>query len=516
MNNQYILLWKRMLLGISMSIIGGLALVFAFPPYEIWPLVFIGYIPVLVAQYRVLPPKFSSLATAIGTAVWLQGYLGPVFAPVGTFMVYLPLIAGGISFLTDSGLATFHKKTGYRWFVISGITSWAGSEMIRLFIPIAGTWAFIAYPLYRQTWLIQPVSIFGIIGMGMLIMMVNHVITLLILKWIDHRWVLSDAPLLKAIFLRRWVLSGGVILMVWIMLSLVLFIIPLNTSKVTVAAIQPQASPINSANEGQDELVAKLHNDMMEQTRKAASAGARFIVWPEASFLWDPQVEDRLNVVGLSQETNSFLALGYILILEQGFRNEATIIDPQGRFLGVFGKDHPVVFGGETSISRGTYPVYQTSIGTLGTIICYDLDYTDTARKLVRQGAQLIGVPSNDWGSIAQKHYTHVVFRAIENRVAMVKADGGFNSAIIDPYGRILSLAAFPEGGAATLVAEVPLGTGKGTIASHLGDWMGWLALCGMIFFMVAGKWLEKRADEQNKEMKSYSPSQHDISESKQ
>ena len=486
-----------------MSIIGGLALVCAFPPYEIWPLALIGFIPILVAQYRILPPKVSSLAPAIGTAVWLQGYLGPVFAPVGTFMVWLPILAGGITFLTDRGLAKFHKNTGYRWFVISGITSWAGNEMIRLFIPIAGTWAFIAYPFYRQTWLIQSVSIFGIIGMGMVIMMVNHVLALLVMKRLDQHWVLSDAPKLKSMLVRRWTVSGGTILIVWIGLSLILYTRPLNTPTVTVAAIQPQASPIISANQGQDELVAKLHIDMLQQTRDAASAGAKFIVWPEGSFLWDPQVDDRLNVAGLSQETNAFLAVGYILMLEEGFRNEATIISPQGHFLGVFGKDHPVVFGGETSLTRGTYPVYQTTIGTLGTIICYDLDYTDTARKLVRQGAQLIGVPSNDWGSIAEKHYTHVVFRAVENRVAMVKADGSFDSAIIDPYGRILALAAYPEGGEATLVAEVSLGTGKGTIASHLGDWMGWLALCGMVFFMIAGSWLEKRAMKQRDQIRS-------------
>ena len=122
------------------------------------------------------------------------------------------------------------------------------------------------------------------------------------------------------------------------------------------------------------------------------------------------------------------------------------------------------------------------------------MDYTDTARKLAAQGAQLIGVPSNDWGSIADKHFTHVVFRAVENRVAMVKADGGFDSAVIDPYGQILALAAYPQGGEATLVADVQIGDGKGTISSLLGDWTGWLGLAGMIFFGFGGSWLEKRA----------------------
>ncbi len=485
----------RIAIGLFLALTGGLAFVLAFPPYEIWLLALVGYIPVLIAQYRILPPRLSSLATAVAIAVWLQGYLGPVFAPIGTFMVWLPLIAGGISFLTDSGLRAFHAKTGYRWFVLGGISSWAGSEMIRLFLPIAGTWAFIAYPFYRQLWLIQPVSIFGIIGMGMLVMLVNHVLALWLLGWLDARWTLAaDAPLLEAGLLRRWKLAGAVIITSWVVIGLVLLNTPLGTPALRVAAIQPDVSPIISANQGQDELVANLHANMLVQTRKAAEQGAQFIVWPEGSFLWDPQVQDKLDLTGLAAETDAHLAVGYVVVEENGFRNEATVINPQGEFLGVFGKDHPVVFGGETSLSRGTYPVYQTPLGVLGTIICYDLDYTDTARKLAAQGAQLIGVPSNDWGSIANKHYTHVVFRAVENRVAMVKADGGFDSAIIDPFGRILALAAYPEGGEATLVADVQIGSGRGTLTTRLGDWMGWLGLVGMIFFGFGGKWLEKRA----------------------
>lgn len=483
----------RIILGLFLAVLGGLAFVLAFPPYEIWPLALVGFIPVLVAQYRIMPPKLSSLASAVAVAVWMQGYLGPVFAPVGTFMVWLPLIAAGISLLSDSGQRSFHAKTGYRWFVLGGIAGWSGSEMIRLFIPVAGTWAFIAYPFYRQLWLIQPVSIFGIIGMGMLVMLVNHILALWLMSWLDSRWKLAaDAPALDPGLLRGWTVAGGIVSALWVATSLVLWNMPLGTPIVKVAAIQPEVSPIVSANQGAD--VAKIHARMIEQTREAAAQGAQFIVWPEGSFLWDPQVDDRLNLAGLAAETDAHLALGYVVILENGFRNEATILNPQGEFLGVFGKDHPVVFGGETSLSRGTYPVYETPLGTLGTIICYDLDYTDTARKLAAQGAQLIGVPSNDWGSIADKHFTHVVFRAVENRVAMVKADGGFDSAVIDPYGQILALAAYPQGGEATLVADVQIGDGKGTISSLLGDWTGWLGLAGMIFFGFGGSWLEKRA----------------------
>ncbi|HNT54248.1 MAG TPA: nitrilase-related carbon-nitrogen hydrolase [Anaerolineaceae bacterium] len=483
----------RIILGLVLSIISGLALVLAFPPYGIWPLALIGLVPMLVAQFRIMPARFSSLASAVGVAVWLQGYLGPVFAPVGTFMVWLPLMVGVLNLLTDAGSRNFHAKTNYRWFVLGGIANWSGGEMIRLFLPIAGTWAFIAYPFYRQLWLIQPVSIFGIIGMGLVVILVNYTLALLLMGWLDRRWQLDPtAPIVSAGLMRRWAIIGGAVFAAWIGLSLVLFNIPLNTPSVKAAAIQPSVSPIISANQGLD--VADLHARMVDQTRIAGEMGSQFIVWPEGSFLWDPQVDNRIDFASLAGQTQAHLALGYVVVEENGLRNEATIINPDGQFLGVFGKDHPVTFGGETSLTRGTYPVYDTPIGKLGTIICYDLDYTDTARKLVAQGAQLIGVPSNDWSTIADKHYAHVVFRAVENRVAMVKADGSYDSAIIDPYGRIVALAAHPEGREATLVADVQLGSGKGTLSTLLGDWVGWLSLALMAFFIFGSKALEKRA----------------------
>lgn len=48
---------------------------------------------------------------------------------------------------------------------------------------------------------------------------------------------------------------------------------------------------------------------------------------------------------------------------------------------------------------------------------------------------------------IATKHYAHLVFKAAEKRVAMVKSDGsGTNSAIIDPWGRVAKRAVTPDG----------------------------------------------------------------------
>ena len=225
-----------------------------------------------------------------------------------------------------------------------------------------------------------------------------------------------------------------------------------------------------------------------ELTRQAARDGARIVVWPEMAIEGDPQTTNTAAFRRLAAETNAYLALGYLVqVTERVWRNEATVLAPDGQFLGVYGKDHPVTFAGESSPTRGTYPVYDTPLGRLGTIICYDLDFTDTARKITRNGAQLILVPSHDWPAIGTKHYTHLVLRAVENRVSMVKADNsGNDSVIIDPYGRIIAAALTPGGDSTgrAVVADVPLGTGQ-SLAVRLGDWSGWIALAGMVFFIV-------------------------------
>lgn len=491
--------WLNIVIGILLSVLSGVAFILAFPPFEIWPLIFIGWVPVLIAQQRVMPAKISSLSTALGIGIWLEGYLGPIFNATGSYMAYLPLIAALFALLFDMGNRRFNQRTRYRWFVIEGALSWAGIEMVRLFIPIAGTWGFIAYPLYRQAWFIQPASIFGIIGVGALIMVVNLVLAQGILHWLDQRKPGEVVSIIPERRVRWWANGTALAMILWVALSLVL-LRPVDSSSVTVAAIQPDISPIITGNMGNEALLDQIHREMISQTKQAADQGAKFIVWPEGAMLFDPQVDDQLGLVDLTQETESYLAIGYVVNLPDGtFRNEATIIDPNGKFLGVFGKDHPVLFGGETSPTRGTYPVYDTALGKLGTIICYDLDYTDTARKLAAQGVQLIGVPSNDWGAIADKHYTHVVFRAIENRVAMVKADGGYDSVIVDPYGRIQAMVSYPQGGGEILVADVLLGSGKGTLNTRLGDWVGWLGLAGIAFFTITGPFLAKSTERKNR-----------------
>ncbi|MEW6244507.1 MAG: carbon-nitrogen hydrolase family protein [Bacillota bacterium] len=127
---------------------------------------------------------------------------------------------------------------------------------------------------------------------------------------------------------------------------------------------------------------------------------------------FDPSVEKTAQLQELASETGAYLLIGYAVQTPEGLRNEATVLTPQSEFLDVFGKDHPVTLGGETSIIHGMYSVYDTQLGKVGTIIYYDMDFTDTARKVVKNGAQIVAVPSFDWPAVASKHYTHLLCSA--------------------------------------------------------------------------------------------------------
>ncbi|HOR00295.1 MAG TPA: nitrilase-related carbon-nitrogen hydrolase [Anaerolineae bacterium] len=465
----------RTVAGLALAALSGVLLTLAFPPYGLWPPIFAGLVPMVLAQHRVLPRHLSGLAYGAGIGVFFWGYLGGTFGGTrAPWMELIPLVAAAIAAAASWRDRAFHERTRYRLLVLQGAAVFVGIEMIRGLLPMVGSWGFVAHALFERTWLLQPVSLFGVYGLSLLILLCNYALALGALWLWGRLQQQAAAPRPAGRLAAAWLGSVALLLAAWTGLSLALLRAPSPTLR--VAAVQPGAS-LRS-----EEDLARLY----EQTRRVAAAGARFIVWPEGYLPFDPQTRRSAELQALAAETRAYLAIGYSVRSERGLRNEVTVLAPDGRFLGVYGKDHPVSFAGETSLTRGTYPAYDTPLGRLGSIICYDLDFTDTARKVARNGAAVIAVPSCDWPAIAAKHYSHVVFRAIENRAAMVKADIGYDSAIVDPYGRIVARAVSSAMQPATLVANVPLGSVDAP-AIRLGDWIGWLALAGLVFFTIKG-----------------------------
>ena len=130
--------------------------------------------------------------------------------------------------------------------------------------------------------------------------------------------------------------------------------------------------------------------------------------------------------------------------------------------------------------------MFDTPLGSLAALICHDGNYTDVARKLSGNGAQLVSAGLNEFGTVGgfgEQYWTNMTFRAVENRSAMVVIARQTGSAIIDPYGRQVALDITPNS-QVVLVGDVNLGSSP-TLYTALGDVLGWLSLAGYIVMMV-------------------------------
>jgi deaminated glutathione amidase len=98
-----------------------------------------------------------------------------------------------------------------------------------------------------------------------------------------------------------------------------------------------------------------------------------------------------------------------------------------------------------------------TGLGRLGLSVCYDLRFPEYYRLLVEQGAEILVVPSAFTATTGEAHWRLLLqARAVENLCYVVGANlchrshpskptwGG--SAIVDPWGRILSEMVDEEG----------------------------------------------------------------------
>lgn len=452
-----------MVVGVALAGLSALLATWAFPPYGIWPLIFVAWAPMVVAQHWFLPGRWSGLGPGIGIGGFYAGYLHGLIDPNFAWWVSaIPFLVGAVVAVATNSERWVQERIGYTRFVLTFPLLWVAVDFLRGFAPGIGTRGYPAYALFSQPWFLQPVSVLSIHALNLLILVINWTVAAAVLAQIRGR----RADRIVGVSRHTLRISAAAVLVAlvgWSALSLALFRSPPGT--LSVAAIQPGTARHDTA-----ELVREL-----AQTRHAAAGGAKLIVWREKALAFDPQRSDTALFINLARQTGAYLAIGYQVVTPRGQRNEATVIAPDGRFLGVYGKQHPaVVFADDqTSLTKGALPVYDTAIGRLGTIICFDLDYTDTARTAARHGAQILAVPSWDPPGDTTKHYGMLVFRAIENRLTMIKTDAAHDSVVIDPYGRILASSITPQASAATLLARVPLGSGESPWVS-LGELFGW------------------------------------------
>jgi beta-ureidopropionase len=76
--------------------------------------------------------------------------------------------------------------------------------------------------------------------------------------------------------------------------------------------------------------------------------------------------------------------------------NSAILIDRKGMIAGQYNKIHPVSSESERGVTPGSHPppVFKTDFGTIGMLICFDVNWTEEWKSLKDQGAEIVFWPS--------------------------------------------------------------------------------------------------------------------------
>lgn len=100
--------------------------------------------------------------------------------------------------------------------------------------------------------------------------------------------------------------------------------------------------------------------------------------------------------------------------------NSINFISNKGELIGTYAKSH--LFGGERiNFTPGSeFKVYDTELGKVGLLICYDLEFPEPARRLGVRGAEVIIAMSANMGPYEDLHEHFARTRAMENGAFLV------------------------------------------------------------------------------------------------
>lgn len=390
------------------------------------------------------------------------------------------------------------------------VTAWIACEYIYIKAPaMSFPWLTLGNAFAFDTWAVQWYEYTGVLGGSL--------------------WVLVSNILIFEALLggsRRWVLAGMKVFCP-ILFSLILYTVNAPTTerytsrkKITVSAVQPNVDCYEKFN-GSEALQQK---NLIKLLHQAPTESATFILMPETSLATTVN-ERHIGATRIVQAINTQLRLtnskamviaGTQSIVPYSNRriSDTNRFSSNGIYYDVFNSSigitsdqsvNPVHHKGKLVIGVETLPAWfregglfevdlggvsgQLGIGksckpfdhngvNIAPAICYEGLYGDYMGEFVRNGAQIIGVISNDgwWGDTWGYKYLYAFcrLRAIEHRRDIVRSANTGISGFINSRGDSIQSLGWDKQG--VISSELRLNDQK-TIYTRYGDYIGRLSI---------------------------------------
>lgn len=486
--------------------LSGAVMALAMPPTAWWPLSFVG----LSSFYVLLAPVKGWRGFLCG---WLFGFgyflaglywiSNALLVPGNEFKWVWPLAIIGL----PVGLAIFTGLAAWLITRCSILASWRGftmfvtalliSEWLRGHILTGFPWNLYGYAWSGVLPMVQSVSLFGVYGL-----------TLLTILWC------TLPGFLYVMKPQRKAVVGIILLSVTSMAGLYGWgALRLHNHQteyrddIIVRLVQPNIPQEDKWNS--DRLVFNLKKTVDMSSLTPRPGKTMVIVWPETAIsdfvMQDPNAADYIRTNLFNSGEKIFLATG---VLRHGIQdnkplyfNSLGIYGPELKELAAYDKSHLVPFGEYIpfqdkiplnpfvnfgSFTPGTGITTQTVPGLppFSGLICYEVIFPGSVALTTPRPEWIINVTNDAWYGDSPGPYQHLVisqFRAVEEGLPLARSANTGISAIIDPFGRIITK--FPYGTDSVQDQQLPVAASLPPFAK----WRDWPLLFAVTiaFFVI-------------------------------
>lgn len=388
---------------------------------------------------------------------------------------------------------------------ISGAAIWVGLEMVLARILGGFPWDLLGVSQHHMIPLIQIASVTGVYGVSFLVAWFS-------LSLLSAGLMVIRRPTARSIWIGEIFLP--------VMAVAILFNVgfrdlsqelPVRRT-LKVALVQPSIPQTMIWEESKS---AERFRQLIQLSEQALTNQTDLMIWPEAAvpapIRYDREIADA--VTGLARRHHVWLIIGSDDAEphpgsrnpeERDYFNSSFLISPDGELVERYAKRNLVIFGEYLPLRKwlpflkylapigdftpGTSPV-QFALGDLGVetsvLICFEDTFPQLARDDVGPDTSfLVNITNDGWfdeGAAQWQHALTALFRAVENRVPLVRCSNNGLTCWIDAQGRMREVFRDPRDtiyGPGYFRIEVPLNApGQAHVATFYtrhGDWFGW------------------------------------------
>ena len=394
----------------------------------------------LVEPFLVDPEKFAILAP---------------FALIG--------MSGGLA-LFWGGAFAFSKQfcTGLGRYIIGLAVVWAAAEYLRSVVFTGFPWGLLGY-----TWINTPIAQWASITGSFGLVFITTFGGLLMLSFPSKR---IAAPIVTLGFFGALFVIGA-----WRVPNAQ--IIP--EKNIRVRLVQPNAP---QHQKWDPDWVGVFFRRSLELTSAPAKEPVDLVIWPETAvpFALQDNAGD-LQILSDAAGPNTQIIAGIRRFEDDMLYNSLVQIDEKGGLLAVYDKSHLVPFGEYVPFSEylpglglrgfaanlqgfssgdGPKVISTPNLPSYLPLICYEAIFPSNARVDGNRPEFLLQITNDAWFGKYIGPYQHLVqmqFRAIEQGLPAARSANTGVSAVIDPYGRIVSRLNLNEKGFLDADLPVPL-----------------------------------------------------------